>query len=116
MRPVDTLPPLNLWTHDDTQQSWRYLEAQTPVDFTQTLNGVGYAGEILLLVCGQTKYRYALTLDADGYISVTIPAADSKVLKTCRRIDASFQITITAPVPELSLIWSGPVVVTEVAQ
>lgn len=116
MRPIEPLPPLVLWTHDDTQQSWRYLEAQTPVDFTATLEGVGYTGELLLIVCGQTKYRYTLDLDADGYLSVTIPATTSKALATCRRIDCTFQITITAPEPELSVVWVGPVVVNEVAQ
>ena len=116
MRPVETLPPLNLWTHDDTVQSWRYLEAQTPVDFTQTLDGIGYAGELLLLVCGQTKYRYTLALDADGYLTANIPAADSKALKSFRRIDCNYQITITAPIPDLSVVWVGPVVVNEVAQ
>lgn len=114
MRAPVQIPPLNIWPDRDTVQSWRYLEAQTPVDFTQTLEGVGYSGEILILRCGSVIWQAPLVLDADGYVTVTVPESIGQTLRSPRRIDATYQITITAPEPELSLVWIGAVSVYEV--
>ncbi|MDQ7262284.1 hypothetical protein NM680_13020 [Paracoccus sp. PS-1] len=114
MRAPVQIPPLNLWPDRDTVQSWRYLEAQTPVDFTQTLNGVGYSGEILILRCGSVLWQAALSLDADGYITVTVPQTIGQTLRSPRRVDATYQININSPIPEMSVVWIGPVSVYEV--
>ncbi|ABL72156.1 hypothetical protein [Paracoccus denitrificans] len=114
MRAPVQIPPLNLWPDRDTRQSWRYLEAQTPVDFTQTLEGVGYTAEILILRCGSVIWQAPLDLDAEGYVSVTVPQTVGQTLRSPARIDATYEIRINAPEPELSLVWIGPVSVYEV--
>ena len=114
MRAPIQIPPLSLWPDRDTLQTWRYLEAQTPVDFTQTLDGVGYSGEILILRCGSVIWQSPLTLDADGYVSVTVPPTVGQTLRSPARIDATYQININAPLPDLSVVWIGPVSVYEV--
>lgn len=114
MREPQKIPPLNIWPNQDTLQTWRYLEAQEPVDFTQTLEGVGYTGEILFLRCGSVVWQSALDLDADGNVSVTIPETIGQLLIGPRRIDATGQITITSPIPEQSVTWVFPVAVYEV--
>ena len=108
------VPPLNIFPDRDTDQSWRYLEAQTPVDFTQTLEGVGYTGEILILRCGSVIWQSALDLDAAGYVTVTVPASIGQTLRSRHRIDATYQITLNSPIPEQSVVWIGPVSVYEV--
>jgi len=108
------LPPLDIWPDRDTQQSWQYREAQTPVDFTATLDGVGYAATIMLLRCGKVEWTGPATLDSDGGVTVTVPQATGYSLRGCSRIDATFQINIDAPEPGLSLVWVGPVCVQEI--
>ena len=116
MRGPVQVPPLNLWPTVTTKQSWQYVEGQIPVDFTQTLDGVGYSAELLLLRCKEVKHRFTLELDADGYLTVSIPPEVSEEMRSCKRIDATYQINITAPIPEMSEFWAGPVVVHEVAR
>lgn len=36
MQPPIQIPTLSIWPDRDTQQTWLYLEAQSPVDFTLT--------------------------------------------------------------------------------
>ena len=114
MHPPIEVPPLSIFPDRDTQQSWRYLEAQTPVDFTQTVDGVGYTAEILILRCGSVIWQASLDLDADGYVSVTVPQTVGQTLRSPARVDATYEIRINAPEPELSMIWIGPVSVYEV--
>ncbi|MTH33069.1 hypothetical protein GL279_00455 [Paracoccus limosus] len=115
MQPIITVPPLNLWTTQDARQSWRYLEAESPVDFTQTVDGAGYTAELLVLRARTVEYRARLELDADGFLSATIPAQVGQSMRSCKRIDAAYQITITAPLPDLNVVWQGPVIVQEIA-
>lgn len=114
MRAPVQIPPLAIWPDRDTVQSWRYLEAQTPVDFTQTLEGVGYSGEIMILRCGSVIWQAHLVLDADGYVTVTVPESIGQTLRSPRRIDATGQIVITSPIPEQTVTWVFPVAVYEV--
>ena len=111
--PVQT-PPLCLFPDRDTRQSWRYLEAQTPVDFTLSVDGASYSGEILILRCGSVVWQSPLVLDAGGHVTTTIPATISQSLRGHHRIDATYQITINSPIPEQSVVWIGPVSVHEV--
>lgn len=114
MRAPVSVPPLCIFPDRDTVQSWRYLEAQTPVDFAQTLDGAGYRGEILILRCGSVVWQAALDLDAEGYVTVTVPASVGQTLRSPHRIDATYQITLNSPIPEQSVVWIGPVSVYEV--
>lgn len=116
MREVVKLPPLSIWPDRDTTQSWRYLEAQTPIDFTQTLNGVGYTAEILIIQCDEVAWRAPLLLGAQGYLTATIPESVGLDLSRPERIDAHYQINLNSPVPEQSQVWTGPVTVYEVYQ
>lgn len=110
---VVRIPPLGLSLIADTSAAWRWIEGQTPVDFTQTLNGAAWSAEIIIFRCRDEAFRGAMALDDQGYLSVTIPVAVAEALRSCRRIDATYQINITAPLPDLSEVWSGPVVVQE---
>lgn len=111
---VTTIPPLKLSPVTDTIQSWRVVEGQTPVDFTATVDGNGWSAEFLIENCGQVEYRAPATLDADGYVSVSIPARTSAALRSRRRIDAQFQIRFSAPLPDFDEVWRGPIVVQEI--
>ncbi|MTH34132.1 hypothetical protein GL279_05895 [Paracoccus limosus] len=115
MQDVVSVPPLTLWPTQETRQSWRYLEAETPVDFTQTVDGAAYSAELLILRKKVVEYRVPLALDGDGYLTATIPAQVGQDMRSCRRIDAAYQITITAPLPDLNVVWQGPVIVQEIA-
>lgn len=110
---VVRVPPLAISLIADTQASWRWVEGQTPVDFTQTVDGEGWSAEIIVYRCRDEVLRAPVALDAGGYLSVTIPVAVAEKLRSCRRIDATYQINITAPLPDLSEVWAGPVVVQE---
>ena len=113
--PIQT-PPLALWPTMTTVQSWQYIDGQDPVDFTQTLDGAAYSAEMLLLRCNVVKHRFPLDLDAEGYMTVSIPPEVGEEMRSCKRIDAAYQINITSPIPELSEVLTGPVIVHEVAQ
>lgn len=106
-------PPLDLSLISETPAAWRWIEGQTPVDFTQTLNGAVWSAELIIFRCRDEAFRGAMTLDAQGYLSVTVPVAVAEALRSCRRIDATYQIIITAPLPDLSEVWTGPVIVQE---
>ena len=114
MRDPVNAPPLRIWPDRDTVQSWRWLEAETPVDFTQEADGTGYEADIMLLRCGSVIWQGPLDLDADGYLTVTIPASIGQTLRSRHRIDATYQINITAPIREQSAVWIGAVSVHEV--
>lgn len=114
MRAPVQIPPLSLFPDRDTQQSWRYLEAQMPVDFSLTVDGASYSGEILILRCGAVVWQSPLELDADGYVTVTVPAATTQALQSHHQVNANYQITINSPIPEQSVVWIGPVSVYEV--
>lgn len=111
---IVTTPPIRLSPVTDTIQSWQSLEAETPVDFTLTTDGNAWSAEFLIENCGQVTYRTPATLDADGYVSVSVPAATTAAIRSARRIDASYQIRFTAPLPDLDVVWQGPVVVQEI--
>lgn len=108
------VPPLIICPITDTTQSWRWVEGQTPVDFSHVVDGQVWSAEIQIFRCRVEAFRAALDLTADGYLSIAIPASVAAELRSCRRIDATYQITITAPLPDLSEVWTGAVVVQEV--
>lgn len=111
---LETVNPISLSPVTDTVASWQWLEAQTPIDFTETLEGQGWSAEFLIENCGTVAFREAVTLAADGGISITIPQATSAALRSARRIDAFYQIRFTAPLPEMDEVWRGPVIVLEI--
>lgn len=107
------VPPLHLSLIADTEASWRWVEGQSPVDFSGTIDGQGWSAEIIIFRCREEAFSAPVTLTADGYLSVTVSVAVAEALRSCRRIDASYQINITAPLPDLSEVWAGPVIVQE---
>lgn len=109
-------PPLGLSTIGDTEQFWQWIEGQTPVDFTAIIDGLGWSAEFLIETRDGVIHRSPVALDASGYLSVTVPVLVALALRSCRRIDANYQITITAPLPDMSEVWRGPVVVHEATQ
>lgn len=113
MQIVNT-PPINLNPIDDTTASWQYLEGQTPIDFTATVDGNTWSAEFLLHNCGFIAFRAPAALDEDGGISVTIPKATSAALRSAQRIDAKYQLRFTSPLPDFNEFWQGPVVILEV--
>ena len=114
MQPPIQIPPLEIWPDRDTKQSWLYLEGQAPVDFTRVMNGIPYSGQILILRCGSVIWNSPVDLAADGSVSVIVPAAVGMALRGPAPVDATGQIIITAPEPDLSLTWVFPVSVYEV--
>lgn len=111
-----TIPPVQLSPITDTTATWQYLEGQTPVDFTSTLDGVAWSAEALIENCGRVMWRGPVTLDASGFIEISVPWSASSAIRSDRRIDARLQITLTAPLPDLSQFWIAPVVILEVTQ
>lgn len=111
---ITTLPPITLSPVDETVLSWQYLEAQSPVDFTQEVDGTSWSAEIIIWNCGVDMLRAPVALAADGGVSVTIPASTSAALRSARRIDAHFQIRFTAPIPDFNMVWQGPATVLEI--
>lgn len=110
---ITRVEPLHLSRIANTTATWRWIEGQTPVDFSQVVDGRAWSAEIIIYRCQDEAFRAPLALTADGYLSVTVPTTVAEALRSCRRIDATYQITITAPLPDQSEVWTGPVVVQE---
>jgi hypothetical protein len=105
------LPAISITRGQRAAFQWRYLTAypaaRTPVDlsdwtglFTLALN---YDDAPLLTV--------PCALGVDGFVRVTLQPADTAELAGSQqiggRVAAVFQVTLTAPQPELSQAWQG---------
>jgi hypothetical protein len=79
----------------------------------------GWSGELIIAQSAGAEAiaRYPLDLDADGWITVTLTAAQTLALELDPaqqiggRVNAFYQITLTAPEPEFSQVWQGGVVI-----
>lgn len=111
---INTLPAVLLSPVEDTSVAYELHDHQQPVDFTLTINGEGWRAEALLENCRGVAWRGPVTLDAQGGISVTIPQVVGASLRTCKRIDATFQVRFFAPVPDFNMVWRAPASVLEV--
>lgn len=110
---MQDIPPITISPLADTAQSWQWLEPDGPVDFSVSLQEVRWSAEIVVQYCGCEIYRAPVELQGMGYLTATIPAHVAQALQWPRRIDATYQITFTSPIPEMSTIWTGGVVVQE---
>lgn len=111
---LQNTPPIELFPIADTEQSWQWLEPGGPVDFTATLNGAAWSAEIAIYRCGCEVYRAPVALDAMGYVKATIPAHVAQSLQSPARIDATYQVFFTSPIPDMDTVWVGGVAVHEV--
>lgn len=111
---IERVPAFSITPLQDTTQVWRLVEAEKPVDWTATYGGVGYTAEIVISRCGKVYHRSPVALDADGFLTATIPASVAQELRSARLVDAQYQIQITAPMPDQSEVWEGNISVDEV--
>lgn len=110
---LQDIPPITVSPLSDTTQSWQWLEPDGPVDFSVSLQGVAWSAEIVIQHCGCEVYRAPVELHDMGYLTATVPAHVAATLQSPRRVDATYQIIFTSPIPEMSTIWNGGVVVQE---
>lgn len=107
------VPPIALNAVQDSSHEWTAVDNQVGIDFTQTLAGVGWTAEFLIEVCGKAVYRATPDLDSAGHVRVSVPATVAAALPKAR-VPATYQISFTAPLPDLNRVWRGPVTVEKV--
>lgn len=114
---VVQLPPIQVIEGQDTYFNARFMEGDRPVDFT------GWSAEFVMGhdLRARGFWRSDVDLDAEGNVSLTIPADQTDAF--CfndRRMGSDaegvFQITFTAPMPQFNEIWQGNIAVIGVLQ
>ena len=109
------LPPLQIIQGQDAYFWAVFMEGSTPVDLT------GWTGEVKLAreIDGHDFWSAPVQLDAEGNVSVTLPASETDAFcvrghKIGSETVGVFQITLTAPVSEFNEIWQGNVAIARV--
>lgn len=113
------LPPLKFvegypfeWT-----LTWSDEATGNPVDFTETVDGVGWSASFTIAksLSAVPDYTAAPVLNDVGEIYISMAASDFTFLEPPDRIGgdvvAVFQIVVTAPIPQMSQVFQGNVMI-----
>lgn len=114
---IVVLPPLEFVEgyQFDWTMIWMDEATQTPVDFTEVINGVGWTGRFTIAetLDAAPSYEAVPVLGADGSVYISIPAADFAFLTPPGQIGggvvAVYQIQLFSPVPNMTQVFQGPV-------
>jgi hypothetical protein len=115
--PPIMLPAWRITQGEEARYQFQFSDAVGPVDFTETVDGAGWAAAVTLAarIGAEAFYTGSAALSADGWCEAVIPAATTAGLAAHPAlgggVTGAFQIVLTAPVREDDRTLQGQLIV-----